>query len=105
MCAGLRIIGMAMLPIVDAPVKKNAESIKSPPSRFIRNSVDPPPKKKQVQVPFTPPLESFVPTNDEVIKPICDDDDDNDDVNESSKDDQEHDGNYIDNWDFNNTND
>lgn len=44
--ACLRIMGMAMLPTADAPVKNLAASIQPPPSRLIRNCVDPPPKNK-----------------------------------------------------------
>lgn len=42
--ACLRIIGIAMLPTADAPVKNLAASIHPPPSRLIKNCVDPPPK-------------------------------------------------------------
>lgn len=45
--ACLRIIGIAKLPTVDAPVKNLAAPIHPPPSRLIRNCVDPPPKNKQ----------------------------------------------------------
>jgi len=50
-------------------------------------------------------LKPVVPTNDDVIEPICDDDDYNDDTSELSKFYQEHDGTYIDNWDFDNNDD
>lgn len=45
--ACLRIIGMAMLPTADAPVKNLAASIQPPPSRLVKNWVEPPPKNKQ----------------------------------------------------------
>lgn len=43
-CACLRIIGIAKLPTVDAPVRNFAASIHPPPSRVSKYSVDPPPK-------------------------------------------------------------
>uniref|UniRef100_A0A7C9DSE3 Uncharacterized protein n=1 Tax=Opuntia streptacantha TaxID=393608 RepID=A0A7C9DSE3_OPUST len=42
--ACLRIIGIATLPTADAPVRNFAASIHPPPSRLIKNCVDPPPK-------------------------------------------------------------
>uniref|UniRef100_A0A1J3JLE6 Uncharacterized protein n=2 Tax=Noccaea caerulescens TaxID=107243 RepID=A0A1J3JLE6_NOCCA len=46
-CACLNMIGIARLPTVDAPVKNLAASIHPPPSRLIRNWVEPPPKNIQ----------------------------------------------------------
>ena len=46
-CACLKMIGIARLPTVDAPVKNFTASIHPPPSRLIRNWVEPPPKNIQ----------------------------------------------------------
>lgn len=45
--ACLNMIGIARLPTVDAPVKNFAASIHPPPSRLIKNCVEPPPKNIQ----------------------------------------------------------
>lgn len=45
--ACLSMMGMAILPTAEAPVINLAASIQPPPSRLIRNCVEPPPKNKQ----------------------------------------------------------